>query len=136
VSRSSSSPEQVVYQLLPPSSDLELASANSIDHGPFVPSPDVRRASYSDLPLTVTIERTKDQSSLYIREYVPEGDPRYKPQTVTLITLKGGRDLFPGFDLPTALPPLSSYTEASILEGSDSRVPVKIDGIGACGASR
>jgi CHAT domain-containing protein/Flp pilus assembly protein TadD len=136
VRRSSSSPERVVYDLLPPASDLEESSANSINHGPFVPNPETRVASHGHFLVSLTIERTKDHSALYVREYVPEGDPRYKPQTMLLITLKGKPALFPGFEIPSQLPPLSAYAEASITTGPDSRSPVKIDSIGACAAPR
>jgi hypothetical protein len=127
---SSTAPERVVYDLLPPSSDLEESGAISIDHGKPVRSSDSMPASRHNFPVSLTIERTKDHSAVYVREYVAEGDQRYKPQTMLTITLKGGPALFPSFDIPSAFPPLSGYTEASVSHGSDSAIP--IDGIGAC----
>ena len=134
VRRSSSSPERVTYELLPPASDLEKSFATIINHGQFVPDPNVHIASHHKFAVSLTIERTKDQSALYVREYVAEGDPQYKPGTVTLITLKGRPNLFPGFDIPPVFPPLSSYTEASITQGSDSNNSEKIDRVRACSA--
>jgi hypothetical protein len=128
---SSSTPERVVYDLLPPSSDLEESSAISIDHGKPIRNPDSSAASLHKFPVSLTIERTKDYSLVYVREYVAEGDQRYKPQTVLSITLKGGPALFPSFDIPSALPPLSGYTEASVSHGA-AGTPARIDAIGAC----
>jgi CHAT domain-containing protein/tetratricopeptide (TPR) repeat protein len=127
---SSSEPERVVYDLLPPSSDLEESTTISSDHGQPLRSSDSMPATLHNFPVSLTIERTKDHSAVYVREYVAEGDQRYKPQTMLTITLKGGPALFPSFDIPSAFPPLSGYTEASVSHGSDSAAP--INGIGAC----
>jgi hypothetical protein len=89
-------------------------------------------ASLRDFSVSLTIERAKDQNAIYVRQYIPEGDQRYKPQTVLLITLKGGPDLFPSFDIPSVFPPLSRYTEASVTNGLNPGNPEKIDGIGSC----
>jgi len=136
VRRSASSAERVVYDLLPPASDLERSSAMSVNHGPPQDNPEVHVASHSNFPVSLTIERTKDGSALYVREYVAEGDQRYKPQTVTLITLKGGPAVFPTFDIPTAFPAVSSYTEASVSRGTDAGSLEKIDRVAACPAQR
>jgi CHAT domain-containing protein len=133
VRRSATSAERTVYDLLPPSSDLEQSTAMSVNHGPLIADPDIKRASRGNFPVSLTMERTKNQSAVYVRQYVAEGDKRgYKPGTMLLISLKGGPDLFPTFDLPAAFPNLSSYTEASIVQSASMGNAAKIDSIGVC----
>ncbi len=132
VRKSVTSPERVTYDLLFPSSDLEETSANSVDRAPPVTAGDVGLASLHDFPVSLTIERTKNQSALYIREYVREGDPRYKPGTYLVITLKGAPNLFSSFDIPSRFPPLASYTEASVSRGTQNGAPKRLDKVGSC----
>lgn len=134
VKKSASSPERVTYELLPPSSDLEETSATSINHGPPIKSPDVRLASLHGqhgFPVSLTVERTKDQSAVYIREYVT-AESGYKPGTYLLITLKGAPNLFPSFDIPAQFPALGSYTEATVSRGDQPGPGQKLDKVAAC----
>jgi hypothetical protein len=108
-------------ETLAPSSDLEISAAYSINPGlPTAPF-DVSLASHHDCSVSLTIERTKDASAVYIREYVRKGDKRYQPQTVISIALKGGRNLFPSLDIPT-LPAIGAYMEASVSRGAQYAV--------------
>jgi hypothetical protein len=83
------------------------------------------------MAVSLMIERKTDASAVYIREYVPEGDKRYKPQTLELITLKGGPKLFPSFDIPGQFPAIGAYSEASLSHGPQAK-PEKIASISAC----
>jgi hypothetical protein len=131
VRKSSTSPERVTYDLLPPSSDLEESYASSINHGPLLPDPEIKLASQHKFPVSLTIERTKSQSAIYIREYIADGDQRYKPGTYLSITLKGAPSLFSSFDIPSLpFPPLQSYTEASVSHGAGG--PKALDKVGSC----
>jgi CHAT domain-containing protein/tetratricopeptide (TPR) repeat protein len=123
-------PEQVTYELLPPSSDLEISAAYSINQEPPGEPFSVRLASHQDLSVSLTIERTKDASAVYIREYVGKDNQRFQPQTVLSITLKGGPNLFPSFDIP-ALPAIGAYTEASVSNGAQY-APEKVATAGSC----
>jgi hypothetical protein len=128
VRTSSSSPERVTYELVPPASDLGRWSPQDPNSRPIRP-PTIDLAGDHKFPVSLSIERTKEQSAVYIREYVADDDYRYKPQTVVLITLKGAPDLFPGFEIPTVFPPLSSYTEATVSQGSSV---LRIDRMSSC----
>jgi CHAT domain-containing protein/tetratricopeptide (TPR) repeat protein len=134
VHKSSSSPERVTYDLLPPASDLEITGATITNNGQVFPNSDVHIASQHKFAVSLTVERTKTNSSVYIREYVAEGDMRYKPQTIQEITLKGRPELFAGLDIPATFPPLSSYTEAAIGSGQQGKSEEKIDKVGVCTA--
>ncbi|HMD71066.1 MAG TPA: CHAT domain-containing protein [Bryobacteraceae bacterium] len=134
VRKSSPAPEQVMYELLPPSSDLEISGAYSIDQAPPGAPFSVRLASQQGLSVSLTIERTKEASGVYIREYVGSDNQLFQPQTVLSITLKGGPNLFPSFDIP-ALPAIGAYTEASISHGAQY-VPEKVATAGACPVER
>jgi hypothetical protein len=131
VRKSVKGPEQVTYELLAPSSDLETFASYSIDQGPPGQASDVSRASLRETAVSLTVERKKDASAVYIREYVPEGDKGYKPQTLELITLKGGPNLFPSFDIPGQFPAIGAYSEASLSRGPQDK-PQKIASISAC----
>jgi hypothetical protein len=130
VRKNSPSPEQVTYELLPPSSDLEKSAAYSINQAPPTAPFGVSLASHQDFSVSLTIERTKDASAVYIREYVGKDDKRYRPQTVVAITLKGRPNLFPSFDIP-ALPAIGAYTDASVSRGAQYAVE-KVATAGAC----
>jgi hypothetical protein len=130
VRKSSTAPGKVTYELLAPSSDLEESGAYSINHGPPGKPASVHLASQANFSVSLTIERTKDASAVYIREYVGQDNKRYQPQTVVLITLKGGPNLFPSFDIPE-FPAVGAYTEASISHGGGA-APEKVATAGAC----
>jgi CHAT domain len=132
VSEASRTAERVVYNLLPPGSDLEESSTSAYNHGSPIPFPEVHVASHSKFSLTLTIEKTKDYSSLTIREFVPEGDTRYKPQTVREIVLKGGPAVFPNLAIPSTFPALESYTETSIFHGGNGTGSDTVERVGAC----
>jgi hypothetical protein len=117
VRKNSPSPEQVTYEPLPPSSDLEKSAAYSINQAAPTAPFGVSLASHPVFSVSLTIERTKDASAVYIRENVGKDDKRYQPQTAVAITLKGGRNLFPSFDIP-ALPAIGAYTDASVSRGA------------------
>jgi|HubBroStandDraft_4_1064222.scaffolds.fasta_scaffold04069_3 CHAT domain-containing protein len=136
IRQSSSSPEKVVYELVAPGSDLEHSSAVIGEKGPPVvnPDPEVHIASQHNFPVSISIERTKDHSAMYIREYVADGDHRYKPDTVTMIALQGPPNLFSGFEIPASLPPLSSFKEVFISGSGNKRSDDVVDNIGACTA--
>ena len=142
VRKNSPAPEQVTYELLPPSSDLEISAAYSINQAqPPAPFED-SLASHHDFSVSLTIERTKDASAVTIREYVaadvlarynlgtPDQDKVMQPQTVLTITLKGGPNLFPSFDIP-ALPAIGAYTEASVSHGAQYALE-QVATAGAC----
>jgi hypothetical protein len=133
VKKVSSSAERVTYELLPPSSDLELTSANSIKHGPAAMSSFIQVASQSEFGVDLTIEKKAGESGLYIREYVRDDDQRYKPETMHTIVLKGASTLFPTFDTPVQLPPLQSYSEAAVYGKDQNGQSEKIDKISTCG---
>ena len=142
--RTSNGPQQVTYELLPPSSDLEISGAYSINQGPPDPPFSVARASLQELSVSLTIERTKDASSVTVREYMsgealsrynlgtPDEGKVMQPKTYLTITLRGGPKLFPSFDIPQ-LPAIGAYTEASVSDGPQypSR---KLATAGACTA--
>ena len=130
--KSLTSPERVTYELLPPSSDLAKSAATIMSSGQVLRDPNVHIASHHKFAVSLTVERTKKQSAVYIREYVAEGDTRYPPGTVEEIKLAGGPQLFAGFDVPAIFPPLSSYTETSITYDPKTTTAEKIDKVGAC----
>jgi hypothetical protein len=130
VRKNSPAPERVTYELLPPSSDLEISAAYSINQAPPGEPFEDSLASHHDFSVSLTIERTKDASAVYIREYVGKDNQHYQPQTVVSITLKGGPNLFPSFDIP-ALPAIGAYTEASVSHGAQ-HAPEKVATAGAC----
>ena len=115
------------YELIGPGTDVVDHSGISINHGPQAQNPDVMRASLMEWPITLTIERQKDSSSLSIRVRNPPTPPQ------VLITLKGGPGLFPTFDIPDTLPPLAAYTQSTLVSGRAEGV---IDKIGFCAARR
>ena len=142
VRKNSSAPEQATYELLPPSSDLEISTAYNINQAaPGAPF-DVRLASHQDLSVSVTIERTKDASAVTIREYVaadvlarynlgtPDQGKVMQPKTVLTITLKGGPNLFPSFDVPQ-LPAIGAYTDATVSHGAQYAME-QVATAGAC----
>jgi hypothetical protein len=123
----------VTYELLPPASDLEKSEATIINNGQPIRNPDIHIASHHKFAVSLTVEHTKKQSAVYIREYVPEDDLRYKPGTLLQeIALKGGPQLFTGFDIPSTFPPLSSYTETSITYDPQTKREEKIDKVSVC----
>lgn len=124
--------ERVVYNLLPPGSDLEESSATLINHKQLLPFPEVHVASHSKFSLTLTIEKTKDDSSLTVREFVPEGSSSYKPQTVREIVLKRGPAVFPNLEIPSTFPALASYTETSVSNGPSVSENQTAERVGAC----
>ena len=100
-----------------------------------MPYPEIRSAGRSKFPVTLTIESGKDHSALIVREYVPEGDQRYKPQDILLLTLRGGPGVFGSLDIPATLPVLSSFREATALMGNTSAA-MRIDTAGRCMAAQ
>ncbi len=134
VRKSSSSSDRVTYDLIPPASDLERSSATILSNGQVFKDPDIRVASHAKFAVSLTVERTNKKSAVSIREYVPAGDPRYKPSTLEEIRLVGGPQLFPSLDFPASFPPLSAYAEAYVAGDEDKRSDEKIDKVGACSA--
>lgn len=131
LTRVSASPEQVVYRLVPPASNLVEAHLLSVHGGPEVEL-EARNANDQKFPVEVKIGQTKQESAFTIREYVAEGDYRYKPQDLLLITLKGRPGVLTGFDVPTVFPALTSFSEATLTISGQKTV--KIDQMGACPA--
>jgi CHAT domain-containing protein/tetratricopeptide (TPR) repeat protein len=62
---------------------------------------------------TLVMQRTREQSSLSVR--ISGG-------TLEWIKLSGPPTLFPAVDIPEVLPPLSSYTEASVLGSKPEKI--------------
>jgi CHAT domain len=131
LNRVSASPDKVVYRLIPPASNLEESHLLSMNGGPELEM-DSRSANGSKFPVEVAIVRTEQQSTFTVREYVAEGDYRYKPQDVLLITLKGGAGVLTGFDIPAEFPGLNSFSDATLSRGGQK--PVKIDRVATCPA--
>ena len=117
------SPERVTYPLLPPGGEFEQEWRYQTNQGRPT-APEIRVASQVRWLASLSIERRKDQSALFV-EVFAEGRPVFMS-----VALKGGPDLFPSFDIPSALPPLSAYREATVSEGK----PEKIDAIDLCGS--
>jgi hypothetical protein len=129
VRKTQPSPERAVYELLGAGSDVEYRFSLIAPDGQPVPDSITRRVSDYNCGtegsnpcrlITLTVERQKDHSAVYIQA----GNPARMS-----ITLKGAPGLFPSFDFPEKLPSVSSYTEATVLAGSD---PDIIDKIGSC----
>ncbi len=99
VRRQQPDPSTVIYELTGAGTDVVDSSTASINHGPPALNPDVMRASLMEWPITLTIERQKDSSSLSIRVRNPPDPPRI------LITIKGWKPnlIVPTFDIPDAL---------------------------------
>jgi hypothetical protein len=121
VRQSQSSPTQVTYEMRDPGSDIEDRVSMSVGDGPPILDPlNSRTASQMRWPMTITVEKDPEKSGVLIQMGTPSR---------LSVTLQGRQDLFASLDIPEALPPLSSYTQATVSKGSDKLV---IDSIGFC----
>jgi len=118
---------KVVYDISGPGTDLE----EYIEDPHMVGPPQIASSSLRDWWVKLTIERQNDYSAFSVQTGAPPRQPGGPLQILTTITLKGAPALFPTFEVPVTLPPLTSYTSAtvSITEG---RPPAQIGAIAAC----
>jgi len=119
---SQTSPEKVVYDISGPGTDFE---ENVL----------LGKAASSNLRgwwIKLIIERQKDYSAFSVQTGAPPLQTGGPLRIVYTLTLKGAPDLFATFDAPGVLPPLTSYTSATVSQG-DGVAAVKIDKIGSCG---
>jgi CHAT domain-containing protein/tetratricopeptide (TPR) repeat protein len=131
VERRQLSSERVEYDLLPPGGDVEFGGGNVMPGGLRTLDPETTRArtfscrdgSKNCRTLTMAVERTKDYSALTVRAGTP---------VLLSILVKGPSNLFPSFDLPEHLPPLSAYTETKVVLGELSDHGSPLEKLGAC----
>lgn len=117
-------PGQVDYALTT-GSDVEVHSSMSVNGGPPISDPEVEVASERNWDVDFIVSRQKDASAVTIR-FGPHGA---EPDKQRHITLSGGPNLFPSFDVPETLPALKSYTRASYDWGTSQSV----QRLGFCG---
>jgi CHAT domain-containing protein len=125
VMASQPSPNEMVFNLSPPGNELDEHNSTSVSGQAPIPDPDVYVATQMHWTVEVIIDQNKDSSSLSVRY----GSAKSEASERRLIQLTGPPSLFHTFALPRELPPLGSYTTATVTEGSDVET---IDQAGTC----
>jgi CHAT domain-containing protein len=123
VRRSKDSTGQVTYDLGEIGNDVEVSSYMTVDGSRVLHSEEMELASERKWSVQLIISRESNFSGISFRF----GPDRTYPEKNRRITLKGDPHLFPSFEIPQVLPPLSSYTAATDSEGNG-----KVDKVGFC----
>jgi CHAT domain-containing protein len=126
VHRTQISPQQVDYDLTPFGNEIERRESTNYKGGPQVMDPEVQVGSERHWAMDLIVDHEKEKSSVAIRF----GSVNAELNQRQLIQLNGGAGLFATTEFPAELPPISSYSSAFYLQGSNQIVSIK-----PCGAT-